>query len=174
VIRPVIASNLAKLPLWEIIRLMDDLSRLGSLFAKSLGPWLSIWAIRFRTDCDYKLSRHAKVLRWVVVFVGYQLALSLPWPVVRLATGLTGLCFLCWPNFAYHAAKVLFAWPTTQGRVVSVMQDGTACMVTYSFHYQNQTFGGTAKVRDGKLSTDDSVSVAYDPLNPDESKLKLG
>jgi hypothetical protein len=94
------------------------ISRVSFLWAKSLGPWLSVWAIRYKTDCDFKLSPTVRTVRWLVVTVGYFLAASLPGPgIVRLVPGLTGLCFLCWPNLAYHFTNFFVRWPKTEGRV---------------------------------------------------------
>src|SRR5512142_2883677 len=91
-------------------------SRVSFLWAKSLGPWLSVWAIRYKTGCDYKLSPTARAVRWLVVLCGYVLAAALPGPgIVRIVPGLTGLCFMCWPNLAYHLTNFFVAWPKTEG-----------------------------------------------------------
>jgi len=36
-----------------------------------MGIYLSVWAIRYKADWDYKLSPQASVLRWSIVFLGY-------------------------------------------------------------------------------------------------------
>jgi hypothetical protein len=56
------------------------ISRVSFFWLKSLGPWLSVWVIRYKADCDYRLSPTAKGVRWLVVAIGYVLAASLPGP----------------------------------------------------------------------------------------------
>jgi hypothetical protein len=64
----------------EITQIQGLLPRFNFLWQKSLGIWLSVWAIRYKADWDYKLSDTAKAVRWGVVGIGYVLAASLPGP----------------------------------------------------------------------------------------------
>lgn len=153
------------------VTMNELLARVGFMLKLSAAPWLSLWAIRFKADWDYKLSRKTWALRWIVVLVCYALAASLGSPAARIITGVTGLSFLSWPNFAYHLGKVVFPWPTTEARVVSVGRDGDRTRISYSYVYAGETFGGTAVLNHEQLSADDHVNVAYDPLNPEESRL---
>ena len=143
------------------------------LVQKSIAIWLSLWAIRYKAKWDYKLSSAARNVRWAVVVIGYVLAAGLPGPaVVRLVPGFVGLSFLCWPNLAYHLTNLFVAWPTTDGRVDSATQDGSRSVVTHTFELGQDIFGGTATLRDMiPYSEGESVKVAYDPLNPDQSKV---
>jgi uncharacterized protein DUF3592 len=151
------------------------ISRVGFLWLKSLGPWLSVWAIRYKADCDYRLSRTAKGVRWLLVAIGYVLAASLPGPgFVRVIPGLTGMCFLCWPNLAYHFTNFLVDWPKTQGRVTSFAQFDSHPVVGYTFEFGGNMYGGTTALKSNghthRYSEGQDVTVAYDPLNPDESR----
>jgi len=156
------------------MELQESISRVGFLLQKSLGIWLAAWAIRYKADWDYKLSGTAKAVRWAVVGIGYLLAASLPGPApMRLVPGLLGICFLCWPNFAYHLTNLFIEWPTTEGRVGSASQDGSHSTVTYSFELSGESFGGAATIKswDKRYSEGQRVMIAYDPLNPQQSKL---
>jgi len=151
------------------------LSHVSFLFQKSLGIWLCLWAIRYKADWDYKLSSTAKVVRWGVVGVGYTMAASLSGPpIMRLVPGVVGICFLCWPNFAYHLTNLFIQWPTTEGRLGSAASDGSRSVITYSFELGHDTFGGAATLESNNMilySEGQRVTVAYDPLNPDHSKV---
>src|SRR5271167_2344927 len=86
------------------------LSFYGALSAKIVCIWLSVWAIRRNAEADYALDRLARAVRWVVVFLGFAVAYYVPGPglwCVRVAGGVLGLAFLCWPNFAYHLTRLL-------------------------------------------------------------------
>lgn len=149
-------------------------SRISFLVQKSLGIWLAAWAIRYKGEWDYKLSSTAKGVRWSVVGLGYVLAASLPGPApMRLVPGLLGHCFLCWPNLAYHLTNLFVEWPTTEGRVGSASQDGFHSIVTYSFELGGESYGGATTIRsvDVSYSEGQQVRVAYDPLNPDRSRV---
>ncbi len=150
------------------------ISHASYLFGKSMSIWFAVWAVRYKAEWDYKLSPTAKTVRWAVVAIGYLLAVSLPTGFMRIITGFIGLGFLCWPNFAYHLTKLLVDWPTAQGRIVSTASSDDGVVVSYAFQVGNQTFGGDALVKsDGptaKYSEGERVIVAYDPLNPDESR----
>jgi hypothetical protein len=151
------------------------ISNVSYLFQKSVAIWFSLWAIRYKADWDYKLSGTAKTIRWSVVGIGYTLAAALPGPaLVRLVPGVTGICFLCWPNLAYHLTNLFVAWPTTEGRVGSAALDGSRSVVTYSFELGRDTFGGATTLKSNNLipyPEGQRVTVAYDPLNPDQSKV---
>lgn len=150
------------------------ISRIGLLVQKSLGIWLVAWAIRYKAEWDYKLSATAKAVRWSVVGLGYVLAASLPGPVpLRLVPGLLGICFLSWPNLAYHLTNLFVEWPTTEGRVGSASQEGLRSIITYSFELGGESYGGATTIRsvDARYSEGQQVRVAYDPLNPDRSKV---
>lgn len=150
-------------------------SHVSFLFQKSVGIWLSLWAIRYKADWDYKLSDLAKVVRWSVVAIGYTLAAALPGPpLVRVLPGVIGICFLCWPNLAYHLTRLFIEWPTTEGRVGSAATDGSHSVITYSFELGSDTFGGATTLalnNDIPYSEGQPVTVAYDPLNPNQSKI---
>jgi hypothetical protein len=163
-----------------IIRVMSDiLLQMAHLFKLSAGPFLSLWAIRYNADWDYKLSPSAKSLRWSMVLLGYFLGCSLPgrslaW--VRLLAGLTGLCFLCWPNFAYHLDRLLREWPTAEGTIVSSHEEERGRSISYNFNFSGQRYGGIAylmETGDRVLADGTTVLVRYDPYNPDNSKLDL-
>ncbi len=151
-------------------------SRLSFLLEKSLGIWFVVWAIRRRSDWDYKLSSIAMAIRWGVVTVCYLLLATgfLSLAAVRLLVLAVGLCFLCWPNFAYNLSNFFIDWPTIEGRIGSVAQDGSRSVVTYSFELGRDTFGGRTTIRSISIPpyvAGERVEIAYDPLNPDESKL---
>jgi len=148
--------------------------RVGFLLKSSLGIWFAAWAIRYKADWDYKLSGEANAVRMAVVGFGYLLAASLPGPApVRLVPGLLGISFLCWPNFAYHLTNLFVDWPTTKGRVDSASQDGSQSTITYSFELRGESFGGTTTIKSvaERYSDGARVRIAYDPLNPDQSKI---
>jgi len=66
--------------------------------------WLSVWALRKKSEVDYPLDWTSHVLRWTVVVLGFVVA-HLPGSnlgYVRVAGYVVGLAFLCWPNFSYH------------------------------------------------------------------------
>jgi Protein of unknown function (DUF3592) len=151
------------------------ISRISFLLQKSLGIWLLVWAIRYKADWDFRLSRTAKAVRWGVVGGGYVLGASLPGPgVVRLVPGFVGICFLCWPNLAYHMTNLFVEWPTTEGRVGAVEQADSRSIITYSFELGGETFGGTTTLKQSgtdPYSEGQCVTVSYDPLNPDKSRV---
>lgn len=149
-------------------------SRVTWMLAKSLGPWLSVWAIRYKTDCDYKLSPTARAVRWSVVLIGYVLAASLPGPgIVRVVPGLTGVCFLCWPNLAYRLTNFFITWPKTEGQVTSFSQSDA--IVSYAFEFGGNIYGGRTAIKTYEGSKGycegQAITVAYDPFNPNESKV---
>ncbi len=144
----------------------------GALSAKIACIWLSVWAIRRKSEVDYPLGTSAQWIRWIVVLLGFTVAYFAPFKSLRLASGFTALAFLCWPNLAYHLTNLFVAWPTTEGRVDSATQDGSRSVITYTFELGQDIFGGTATLRDMiPYSEGEPVTVAYDPLNPDQSKV---
>jgi hypothetical protein len=78
------------------------------LIKYALGIWFAAWAFRRKYKLDYPLDRGIQMLRWAVILVTFALALihgpNAKW--IRLCGGLTALAFLCWPNFAYHLARL--------------------------------------------------------------------
>ena len=158
------------------MELQAVVSRVTFLAQKSLGIWFLVWAIRYKADWDFKLSGTAKVVRWAVITIGYVLAASLPGPgFVRLVPGFAGICFLCWPNLSYHLTNLFVEWPTIEGRVGSAAQEGLHSIITYSFELGGETFGGMTTLKTGgytnPYSEGQRVTVAYDPLNPEQSEV---
>lgn len=151
----------------------------GDLSSKIAGIWLSVWAIRYQGQLDYKLSSRARLVRWAVVALGFSTA-STPGAnlgAVRLWGGFVGLCFLCWPNLAYHLTRVFDDWPTTEGTVGSSEEQSTIrWIIRYDFGFDGERYGGTCKVkalpgialRDAYPSGA-SIVVRFDPLNPRNS-----
>jgi|SRR5580658_2975768 hypothetical protein len=161
-----------------MVEIQTLFAHVSFLVQKSLGIWLSLWAIRYKAKWDYKLSRTAKTVRWTVVGIGYLLAAGSPGPAIsRLVPGFAGVCFLCWPNLAYHVTNFFVEWPTTEGRVGSIARNGSHSVITYSFELDQDTFGGSTTLRASDVipySEGQCVTVAYDPLNPDQSKALPG
>jgi hypothetical protein len=78
--------------------------------------WLAFWAIRRKYELDYDLDNAAHILRWLMVSLGFVVAL-LPGHglgLVRLLAGILLIAFLAWPNFAYHLTQLL-----RRGRLLS-------------------------------------------------------
>ena len=101
---------------------------------------------------------------------------SLPGPgIVRLIPGLAALCVLCWPNLAYHLTNLLIWWPETEGRVTSFTSSESYPVLGYSFEFRGNTYGGRTAVKSKALSYSEgqTVTIAYDPFNPDESKVSF-
>ncbi len=96
---------------------------------------------------------------------------------VRISGGLIGLCFLCWPNFAYHLTNLFEDWPTAAGTVgSSEVQSTSHWIIRYDFQYNGERYGGESKVKaipglTVKVAYPDDAHVAirYDPLNPGNS-----
>src|SRR5215470_6449101 len=79
-----------------------------SFWASVIGIWVSVWAIRRKSDVDYRLDSTEKTIRWSIAFIGLSVT-RLPGSslgYVRLAGLLLGMAFLCWPNFAHHLARL--------------------------------------------------------------------
>jgi hypothetical protein len=81
----------------------------GSYSAKIACIWLSVWAIRRKSEIDYPLDQPARVVRWLTVAVGFAVGYWVPgselW-YLRVVGAFVGLAFLCWPNFAYHLTNL--------------------------------------------------------------------
>jgi hypothetical protein len=152
-------------------------SHLGYLLQKSTSIWLAVWALWYKAGWDYRLSGTAKAVRWGVVSLGYLLGAAAGPGAFRAVAVLAGLSFLCWPNFAYRIAYIFMKWPEAQGRVISITDSDRGEVIAYSFDCAGETFGGTAlrrRKRNGEpdeYSPGQYLSVSYDPLNPDQSKL---
>jgi hypothetical protein len=154
------------------------ISHASFLFEKSIGIRLAVWAVRYNAEWDYKLSARARAVRWTIVTTGYLLVASFPGPgCLRVIAIVIALSFLCWPNFAYHLTNAFVEWPRAEGRVVSSTKFDGDSVVSYVFHLGDQTFGRYARVKASGVtktySNDEKVTIAYDPLNPDQSKLVL-
>ena len=137
--------------------------------------YLAVWSVRKRFDADYHLSFTGQIVRVSVGAIGFALT-AIPgssFAAVRVVGGAIGLGFLCWPNFAYHLTNLFVKWPTAEARIISAVQSDNAVMVSYAFHIGDESFGGNARVRAenaSSYSTGQIVTIAYDPLNPEESK----
>jgi hypothetical protein len=78
----------------------------GRLSPKIACIWLSVWTIRRKAEADYALDWFSRVLRWSVVVIGFVLGYVAPVRYLRVASGVVGLIFLCWPNCAYYTANL--------------------------------------------------------------------
>jgi hypothetical protein len=80
-------------------------------------------------------------------------------------------------KFRVSPDKRFVEWPRAEGRVVSSTKFDGDSVVSYVFHLGDQTFGRYARVKASGVtktySNDEKVTIAYDPLNPDQSKLIL-
>jgi hypothetical protein len=143
------------------------------------GIWFSSWAIRHRWDLDYQLGPRARFVRWGLVAVCYGIT-QIPgadFGPVRFSGGMIGLCFICWPNFAYHLNKLSEDWPTTNGTVgTSQEKSASRWAVSYDYEFDGKRWGGTATVKSiPGLAIKDaypdgaSIIVRFDPLNPKNS-----
>ena len=154
-------------------------SQARPLWQTVLGPWFSAWAIRHRWQLDYNLSVRARSVRWGVIAACYSAALTpgANFAMFRVCAGFTALGFLCWPNFAYHVAKLCENWPTTSGTVGSSEERSTRrWTIRYAFEFNGERYGGTSNVRPvAGVAVKDaypdgaSVVVRFDPLNPGNS-----
>ena len=156
--------------------MLNPFPQASYVLQRSVGLWLSVWAIRYTAGIDYKLSAQAKAVRWIVVLTTFAATAlpgaSLGW--VRVSFYLTGLVFLCWPNFAYHLNRLFERWPTVEGRVNSVQaKSPSKWAVAYDFEIGGERYGGLDTVgvgADGQgISNGGSILVQYDPLNPGRS-----
>jgi hypothetical protein len=158
--------------------ILNPFPQVSYALEKSLGLWLSVWAIRFSAGIDYKLSARGKAIRWVVVVICFALT-SVPGANVgwfRVLSYLVGLAFLCWPNLAYHLSKLFEEWPTAEGRMDSVQQQSASrWTVAYDFEVGGERYGGHDSVNaDAAINGDASsestrILILYDPLNPGRS-----
>ena len=157
------------------------ISRLLFALEKSTTVFLSLWAIRYKADWDYRLSPQAASLRWIVALAGFLVAVSLPGAslaYIRVFAWVVGLSFLCWPNFAYHLDKLLRGWPSTQGMVISRQTAANGWNIGYNYFFKGERYGGITLVRPvAGLTPDEAypdgkqLTVSYDPYNPDCSRL---
>jgi hypothetical protein len=90
------------------------LSRAGGTLTAIANIWFCVWAIRHKGELDYDLDTMAKWIRWTVVaiFLGtpiFRPELFGPRPTLHVCSGMVGLLFLVWPNFAYHLTRFLRA-----------------------------------------------------------------
>ena len=154
--------------------ILNPFPQVSYALQKSLGLWLSVWAIRFSAGIDYKLSTRGRAIRWVVVVLCFGLTsvsgANVGW--FRVFSYLVGLAFLCWPNLAYHLSKLFEEWPTAKGQVDSVQpQSASRWTVAYDFEVGGKRYGGHDSVKtDGDASPEGiRVLIRYDPLNPGRS-----
>jgi hypothetical protein len=96
------------------------LSFYASYSAKIACLWLSVWAIRRKSEADYPLDGSAQLVRWTAVVVGFAIGYYVPGQefggYVRVAGAFLALGFLCWPNFAYHLSNLFRANVSPDGR----------------------------------------------------------
>jgi hypothetical protein len=155
--------------------ILNPFPQVSYALQKSVGLWLSIWAVRFSAGIDYTLSAQGKTIRWTVVVICFALTsvpgASLGW--FRVSWYLVGLAFLCWPNLAYHLGKLFDKWPIAEGRVDSVQQQSDSrWTVAYDFEIGGERYGGRDTVKSDSINASDErtrVLVRYDPLNPGRS-----
>jgi uncharacterized protein DUF3592 len=157
--------------------ILNPFPQVNYALEKSLGLWLSIWAIRYNAGVDYKLGAKARAIRWMLVVCCFALT-SLPGAEIgwfRVSSYLAGLGFLCWPNLAYHVSKRFEQWPTVEGRVDSVDQSGSQWKVAYDFEVAGERFGGCDNVKSNARNVSEAptegerIVIRYDPLNPSRS-----
>ncbi len=147
-----------------------------------LGMYFACWSIRYSAGLNYKLSRRARLTRWLLVVGGFGLT-YLPgsnMAIARVTSGFVGLVIFCWPNFAYRLDKLLFRdWPQTRAIVESSQSDsGGVWRMQYSFYCNGERRGGRDRVRtssanwgESEFPVGSSVAIQYDPLNPGESRV---
>ena len=157
---------------------MDEAAAFLGAATRSVGPWFTVWAVRRKWKLDRKLNPNARLVRWGVVIACYSLCWRVKPAEAALAVLFVGLAFLCWPNFAYHLARLFERWPMTRGEVTSARRSGSRWQVDYSFEFEGQRYGGTSKVkRSAAVSPETSyregetVTVQFDPLNPEVSAI---
>jgi hypothetical protein len=157
--------------------ILNPFPQVSYALEKSLGLWLSMWAIRYSAGVDYKLNAKARAIRWMLVVSCFALT-SLPGANMgwfRVSSYLVGLAFLCWPNLAYHVSKRFEEWPTAEGRVDSVQQSGLQWTVAYDFEVAGERYGGRDTVKSKARTVREApgegarVVIRYDPLNPSRS-----
>jgi len=158
--------------------ILNPLPQVSYALQKSLGLWLSVWAMRYKAGIDYKLSVQATAIRWTVVVACFALTsvpgTNLGW--FRVFSYFVGLGFLCWPNLAYRLGNLFEVWPTAEGRVDSVQpRSASRWTVSYDFEIDGERYGGGDSVKsdDGVKESSPSeggrVLIRYDPLNPGRS-----
>ena len=105
--------NMCDVPIAEYLRL-GGLLRDGnavSFYLKESSKiaciWFASWGFRKHHDLDHPLDPLAHAIRWGVVVFGFWLAYYANNGYVRVISCFAlGLSFLCWPNFAYHLARL--------------------------------------------------------------------
>ncbi len=156
----------------------NPLPQISYALEKSIGLWITFWAIRHKAGVDYKLSGRMQALRWAMT-IGFFALTSLPGAALgwaRISAFLIGLTFLCRPNFAYYFGRLFEKWPTTEGRVNSIQaQEGSKWAVAYDFEVGGERYGGRdtveskVAIRERSSAEDAWVLIRYDPLNPGRS-----
>lgn len=109
-----------------------------ALAQPAVGLWLGFWGLRQKLECDYKLDRTARTLRWCIILIGWVLA-SLPvgeLRYLRAAGYLAGIAFLWWPNFAYHLMRLIRRQqtPDTGGQPQASHPDGGGNFTFLNLH----------------------------------------
>jgi hypothetical protein len=75
-----------------------------------------------------------------------------------------GLCFLCWPNLAYHLTRLFDDWPTTEGTVGSSEEQSTRrWIIRYDFGLTVSVMGALVK---SKLSRDSRLRMLILTAHP--------
>jgi hypothetical protein len=84
--------------------ILNPFPQVSYALEKSLGLWLSMWAIRYSARVDYKLNAKARAIRWMLVVSCFAL------------TSLPGANMGWFRVYSYLVALLSFAgqtWPTT-------------------------------------------------------------
>jgi hypothetical protein len=105
-----------------------------------------VWAIRRTYDWNY----NSAALQWPYLGLPPLFAMYLLPPGYSAALHLlvlaVGFCFFCSLKFAYHLISFFIEWPTVEGRIGSVAQDGSRSVATYSFELGKYSFGGRTTI----------------------------
>lgn len=91
-------------------------SHLMALAKGVIAVWLPCWAIRYRSELDYKLDKAGRLLRWTVILLGVGLTF-LPGPsfaTARVVGTILVMAFFAWPNLAYYLRR-FFSDPAESG-----------------------------------------------------------
>ena len=70
--------------------------------------WLASWGFRRRYETDQPLGSTGQAVRWLFVVGGLSLGFlhGANLGALRVAGLVVGMAFLCWPNLAFHTARV--------------------------------------------------------------------